>query len=381
MLSKSGPILSDASPYRFEACFSSGPTRKHPEWSVEALKDVAAGRSHRSQIGLKKLKDIVDLTRNLLNVPDDYRIALMPGSATGAIEAAMWQLLGPLPVSMHVCDVFTQLWADDIERELKLDHTLVKITRDHIPVFHDNSLSDIVLAINGTTTGFRYPNFEWLEKDREGLVIADATSAAFCMEIPWYSLDAVAFSWQKGLGSEAAHGMLVLSPKAVDRLLTYTPSWPIPRLFKLTRKDGTLNEAVFEGVTLNTPSMLAVEDCLSALHWVKDHGGGSGVIEKCSRNFQRLSHLISMDNRFDLAFKGDLNSPSSPCFIVKEWENLDVVDRWQRYVSIAQKLERENVAYDIANHAHSFPAFRLWCGPMVAEQDVERVFNHIAQEI
>ncbi len=363
------------------ACFSSGPTRRHPEWSLGELQGFAVGRSHRSIPAKQKLQSIIDQTRGMLDIPNDYLIAIMPGSATGAMEAAMWQLLGPRCVNMHVCEVFTQLWADDLERELKLNTTVTRITRDNIPEFTDTGEDDIVLALNGTTAGFRYKNYEWLKKNRNGLVIADATSAAFCMSIEWDLFDVVAFSWQKGLGSEAAHGMLVLNPRAIERVMNYKPAWPVPRLFSLKRKDGSLNEAVFRGETLNTPSMLAVEDCLAALAWIEGKGGASWCYEQCQDNFKTLADFIAADTRFRFAFEGEYNSPASPCFVVQAWEDLPADARWEKYRAIGKTLEERDVAYAIVNHAHSFPAFRFWCGPMVEGKDITRVMHAIAAEL
>ena len=254
--------------------FSSGPCAKRPGWSLQALTDAVLGRSHRSKIGKAKLKRAIDLTREVLEAPADYRIGIVPASDTGAVEMALWSLLGPRPVTMLAWESFGEGWVSDVQKELKLkDVTVLKAPYGELPdLAKVDPNSDVVFTWNGTTSGARVPNADWIKADREGLTICDATSAAFAQKLDWAKLDVVTFSWQKALGGEAAHGMIVLSPRAVARLESYTPPWPLPKIFRMT-KGGKLNEEIFEGATINTPSMLCVEDYLDTLNWGKSIGG------------------------------------------------------------------------------------------------------------
>ena len=274
--------------------FSSGPCAKFPGWSLNALKNAALGRSHRSSEGLQKLGEVMELTREALEIPDDYHIALIPGSATGAVETSLWNLLGPRPVTVFSHDVFSHRWEKDITKHLKLPQVdLRAVPHGKLPDCTDlPSGNDVLLNWNGSTSGVRFPNGNFLGDSREGLVIADITSAAFTTEIPWKKLDAIAFSWQKGLGSEAAHGMLVLSPKAVERLNTYEPPWPLPYLFKL-RARGTFYEPITKEKTLNTPSLLCIEDFLQALKWAQKQGGLRALTQRSQKNFNIVEEWVT----------------------------------------------------------------------------------------
>src|SRR5277367_3316146 len=273
--------------------FSSGPCAKRPGWNPQNLKDAALGRSHRAKVGKAKLKLAIELTREVLEVPKDYRIGIVPASDTGAVEMALWSLLGSRPVTTIAWESFGEGWVSDIVKELKLkDVTKLHAGYGEIPdLSKADPASDIVFTWNGTTSGVRVPNADWIKADREGLTICDATSAAFAQNLDWAKLDVVTFSWQKALGSEAAHGMIVLSPRAAEQLQTYTPAWPLPKLFRLT-KGGKLNEAIFEGETINTPSMLCLEDYLDALEWAKGIGGLKALVARADDNFAVLSRWV-----------------------------------------------------------------------------------------
>src|SRR5919198_3372842 len=273
--------------------FSSGPCAKRPGWSLQALTDAVLGRSHRSKIGKAKLKRAIDLTREVLEVPADYRIGIVPASDTGAVEMALWSLLGARPVTMMAWESFGEGWVNDVIKQLKLkDVTVLKAGYGELPdLAKVDPASDVVFTWNGTTSGVRVPNADWIAADRAGLTICDATSATFAQVLDWPKLDVVTFSWQKALGGEAAHGMLVLSPRAAERLTTYTPPWPLPKIFRLTN-NGKLMEGVFEGETINTPSMLCVEDYLDALQWAKSIGGLKALIARADANAAVLDQFV-----------------------------------------------------------------------------------------
>ena len=279
--------------------FSSGPCAKRPGWSLQALTDAVLGRSHRSKIGKAKLKRAIDLTREVLEVPADYRIGIVPASDTGAVEMALWSLLGARPVTMLAWESFGEGWVTDVAKQLKLkDVTVLKAGYGELPdLAKVDFATDVVFTWNGTTSGVRVPNADWIPADRQGLTICDATSACFAQALDFAKLDVVTFSWQKALGGEGAHGMLILSPRAVERLKTYTPPWPLPKIFRLTN-NGKLIEGIFEGETINTPSMLCVEDYLDTLAWAKSIGGLKGLIARCRRQHQgdrRLGRAHALD--------------------------------------------------------------------------------------
>ena len=274
--------------------FSSGPCAKRPGWSLQNLTDAVLGRSHRSKIGKAKLKRAIDLTREILEVPADYRIGIVPASDTGAVEMALWSLLGARPVTMLAWESFGEGWVTDVEKQLKLkDFSVIKAPYGELPDLGKiDFTTDVVFTWNGTTSGVRVPNGAWIAADRKGLTICDATSAAFAQKLDWPKLDVVTFSWQKALGGEGAHGMLILSPRAVERLETYKPAWPLPKIFRLT-KSGKLNEGIFTGETINTPSMLCVEDYLDALQWAKSVGGLASTVARSDANAKALSDWVA----------------------------------------------------------------------------------------
>ncbi len=355
-------------------CFSSGPTRKRPGWALDNLALSLLGRSHRSTEGLEKIRQLTSLTREVLEIPETYHVALMAGSCTVAMEAAMWSLLGPKPIDFVTYDVFGQLWVHDGLKELKLQNTRIfEAPPGFLPDLSQvNSAHDVVLTWNGTTTGVCIPDGEWISSEREGLVICDATSALFSMPFPWEKMDAVSFSWQKGLGGEAAHGMLVLSPRAVQRLESYTPPWPMPRVFRLTQGEKFLGQ-IFEGMTINTPSLLCIEDALDALSWCQMQGGLPAFIERSKKNLKAVESWVSETPWIELLARDPLaRSSSSICLYFPE----DPED-WAIPKAIAETLDKEGVAFDILGHGGSLPSLRLWGGPLVETSDLKALFPWI----
>jgi phosphoserine aminotransferase len=355
--------------------FSSGPCAKRPGWSLQNLTDAVLGRSHRSKIGKAKLKRAIDLTREVLEVPADYRIAIVPASDTGAVELALWSLLGARPVTMLAWESFGEGWVTDVEKQLKLkDLTVVKSSYGELPDLSKIDFSsDVVFTWNGTTSGVRVPNGNWIAANRNGLTICDATSAAFAQKLDWPKLDVVTFSWQKALGGEGAHGMLILSPRAVERLESYKPAWPLPKIFRLT-KGGKLNEGIFAGETINTPSMLCVEDYLDALQWAKSVGGLSATIARSDANAKVLSDWIAETAWIDhLAKNAGERSNTSVCLRVVDpvITKLSNDDQAAFAKTLAGLLEKEGVAYDIAHYRDAPPGLRIWCGATVERRDIE----------
>jgi phosphoserine aminotransferase len=355
--------------------FSSGPCPKRPGWSFQALTDAALGRSHRSKLGKAKLKRAIDLTREVLEVPADYLIGIVPASDTGAIEMAMWSMLGERPVTMLAWESFGEGWVTDVVKQLKLkDAKVVKAGYGDLPDLKAvDSATDIVFTWNGTTSGVRVPNADWIAADRKGVTFCDATSAAFAQPLDWAKLDVVTFSWQKALGGEAAHGMLVLSPRAVKRLESYQPAWPLPKIFRMT-KGGKLNTAIFEGETINTPSMLCVEDYLDALVWAKGAGGLKGLIRRADDNTGVLADWVARTDWVDfLAATEATRSNTSVCLKVVDPAIAKLPDdaQWAFVKALAGALEKEGVAYDIAAHRDAKPGLRIWCGATVEKHDVE----------
>ena len=355
--------------------FSSGPCAKRPGWSPQALKDGLLGRSHRSKPGRAKLKRALDLTREILQIPADYRIAVVPASDTGAIEMALWSLLGPRPVTMLAWESFGEGWVTDVVKELKLrDVTVLKAAYGELPdLARADPATDIVFTWNGTTSGVRVANADWIAADRRGLTICDATSAAFAQPLDWGKLDVITFSWQKAVGGEAGHGMLILSPRAVARLQTYTPPWPLPKIFRMT-KGGKLNEGIFQGETINTPSMLCLEDYLDALEWAKSIGGLPALRARADANTKIIADWVKRARWIDfLAADPAVRSNTSVCLkVVDPAVNRLPADAQAAFVKgIAAALDKEGVAYDIDAYRDAPAGLRIWCGSTVERADVE----------
>ena len=355
--------------------FSSGPCAKRPGWSLQNLTGAVLGRSHRSKAGKAKLKRAIDLTREVLQVPGDYRIGIVPASDTGAVEMALWSLLGPRPVTMLTWESFGEGWVNDTVKELKLKNvTVLRAAYGELPdLARVDAASDIVFTWNGTTSGVRVPNADWIAVDRAGLTICDATSAAFAQPLDWPKLDVVTFSWQKALGGEAAHGMLILSPRAVARLESYTPPWPLPKIFRMA-KAGKLNEGIFEGETINTPSMLCVEDYLDTLEWAKSVGGLPALHARADANARVIAEWVERTKWIDfLARNPASRSNTSVCLkVVDPAVGRLAPEAQAAFVKgIAAALEKEGVAYDIDAYRDAPPGLRIWCGSTVERADVE----------
>ena len=364
------PAVRPARPF-----FSSGPCAKRPGWTAEALKGALLGRSHRAKPGKAKLKDAIDRTKKVLGIPADYRVGIVPASDTGAVEMAMWSMLGPRPVDCLAWESFGEDWVTDAVKQLKLKDTrVIKAGYGQLPDLKQVDPShDVVFLWNGTTSGVRVPNGDWISANREGITICDATSAAFAMDLPWDKLDVVTFSWQKVLGGEAAHGMLVLSPRAVARLESYSPPWPLPKIFRMT-KGGKLNEGIFEGETINTPSMLALEDYLDALNWAESVGGWKGLMARADANTAVLSRWVKECGWADfLAETESIRSHTSVCMkITDPWfAGLNEEQQAEAAKKIATLLDKEGVALDIAAYRSAPPGLRIWCGATVDTADLE----------
>jgi phosphoserine aminotransferase len=336
---------------------------------LQSLADAPLGRSHRAAIGKAKLKEAIETTREILGVPANYRIGIVPASDTGAMEMALWSLLGPRPVEMLAWESFGAGWVTDVAKQLKLDATVR--TADYGQIVDLATVDfdrDVVFTWNGTTSGVRVPNGDAIPAGRAGLTICDATSAAFAMDLPWDKLDATTFSWQKVLGGEAAHGMLILSPRAVERLESYTPPWPMPKILRLT-KGGKLIEGIFEGATINTPSMLAVEDYLQALEWAKSVGGLPGLIARADANSRVLETFVAQNEWIDfLAEDPATRSNTSVCL---KFTDTRIFDGAAFAKAVAKRLETEGVAYDIGAYRDAPPGLRIWCGGTVETSDLE----------
>jgi len=354
--------------------FSSGPCAKRPGWSLQALTDAVLGRSHRSKIGKAKLKRAIDLTREILGVPTDYRIGIVPASDTGAVEMALWSLLGARPVTMLAWESFGEGWVSDVLKELKLDAKVMKAPYGALPEFAKvDFATDVVFTWNGTTSGVRVPNADWIAADRRGLTICDATSACFAQALDFAKLDVVTLSWQKVLGGEAAHGMIIVSPRAVARLENYKPAWPLPKIFRLT-KGGKINEGIFEGETINTPSMLCVEDYLDTLQWAKSIGGLPALIARCDANAKAIEDWAARTPWIaNLADDPAVRSNTSVCLKVVDPAVTSLpLDAQAAFAkAIAGALEKEGVAYDTAYYRDAPPGLRIWCGATVETSDVE----------
>ncbi len=349
--------------------FSSGPCAKPPTFALEALADAPLGRSHRAAVGKAKLKAAIDRTRAILGVPEDYLIGIVPASDTGAVEMAMWNLLGERPVEMLAWESFGAGWVTDAVKQLKLDATVR--TADYGEIVDLAAVDwdrDVVFTWNGTTSGVRVPSTFDIPADRAGLTICDATSAAFAQDLPWDRLDVVTYSWQKVLGGEAAHGMIILSPRAVERLESYTPSWPLPKIFRLT-KGGKIIEGIFEGATINTPSMLCVEDYLLALDWAESVGGLQGLIGRANANAGVIHAFCeSRDWIENLATDPALRSNTSVCL---KFSDARITDGTTFAKAVAKRLEAEGVALDIGAYRDAPAGLRIWCGATVETSDIE----------
>ncbi len=354
--------------------FSSGPCAKRPGWSLQALTDAALGRSHRAKLGKAKLKRAIDLTREILRIPADYKVGIVPASDTGAVEMALWSLLGARPVTMLTWESFGEGWVSDVQKELKLkDVTVLKAPYGELPDLKKiDWSSDVVFTWNGTTSGVRVPNGDWIAADRQGLAICDATSAAFAQRLDWPKLDVATFSWQKALGGEAAHGMLVLSPRAVQRLETYKPAWPLPKIFRMT-KGGKLNEGIFEGETINTPSMLCVEDWLDTLGWAKSVGGLEALVARADANTKVLADWVRRTPWVDfLAGDAAIRSNTSVCLKIVDpaVTKLSADAQGAFAKSLTALIEKEGAGYDLAYYRDAPPGLRIWCGATVEASDV-----------
>jgi len=355
-------------------CFSSGPCAKRPGWTSDALKGALLGRSHRAKPGKAKINEVVTRSRALLGLTADYRLAIVPASDTGAVEMVLWSLLGARGVDVLAWESFGEGWATDIAKQLKLEARLLRAPYGRIPDLTSVDWDhDVVFTWNGTTSGVRVPNGDWIAEDRRGLAICDATSAAFAMDLPWPKLDVVTWSWQKVLGGEAAHGMLALGPRAVARLESYTPAWPLPKIFRLTAK-GKFSEAIFQGDTINTPSLLAIEDAIDGLKWAESVGGLAGLQARSAGNLAAIAAWVAKTPWIDfLAEAPATRSSTSVCLkITDEWfAGLSPDEQRAQVKRLEALLDAEGVAYDIAGHRDALPGLRIWCGSTVERRDVE----------
>jgi phosphoserine aminotransferase len=355
--------------------FSSGPCAKRPGWSLETLRDAALGRSHRAKIGKTKLEQAIDLTREVLQVPADYRIGIVPASDTGAVEMALWSLLGERGVDMVAWESFGAGWVTDVVKQLKLpDARVIEAGYGELPELSKVDFDrDVVFTWNGTTSGVRVPNGDFIPADRKGLTICDATSAAFAQRLDFAKLDVVTFSWQKVLGGEGAHGMLILSPRAVERLLTYKPAWPLPKIFRLT-SGGKLSEGIFKGETINTPSMLCVEDYIDALVWAQSIGGLDALIARADANSAVLKRFVENSGWLaNLAIVPETQSNTSVCLSIADPDvtTLDKDGQAAFAKGLVSMLEKEGVAYDVGAYRDAPPGLRIWCGATVETSDLE----------
>ncbi len=360
MIAPTKPLAKPARPF-----FSSGPCAKPPGYSLEKLATESLGRSHRAKIGKSRLSYSIDLMREVLRLPDTHRIGIVPGSDTGAFEMAMWTMLGARPVTTMAWESFGEGWVTDAVKQLKIDPTVIRADYGQLPDLGQVDWSnDVLFTWNGTTSGVRVPNADWIAADREGLSFADATSAVFAYDIDWAKIDVATFSWQKVLGGEGGHGVIILGPRAVERLESYTPAWPLPKVFRLVSK-GKLAEGVFKGETINTPSMLAVEDAIFALEWAKGLGGLEGLKARSDANAAALDKIVAERNWLGhLAADPASRSKTSVCLTV-EGADADFIKQF------AALLEKEGAAFDVAGYRDAPPGLRIWCGATVETADIE----------
>ena len=361
--------------------FSSGPCAKRPGWNIQNLKTDSLGRSHRAKLPKQRLLEVITLTKEILQLPKDYKVGILPASDTGAIEAAMWSLLGKTGVEVLAWENFGNDWIKDIKDQLKPENlTIHKANYGNITDFNNlNFDNDIVFNWNGTTSGVCVPNVDWIAQDRKGLTICDATSAVFAMDMDWSKLDVVTWSWQKVLGGEAAHGMIAMSPKAIERLSEYQPNWPIPKIFRLANNKKVI-EGIFKGETINTPSMLCVEDAIDALKWIQSIGGYAGSIKKSKSNLEVIKNWVASQNWIDF-LANDLNTLSSTSVCLKITEDwfvqLSEEDQQAKVKEINNLLEKEGVAYDINAYRTAPAGFRIWGGATVEASDIETLLPWI----
>ena len=359
--------------------FASGPCSKRPAWSLDALKDAAVGRSHRSSLGKEKINLAVSETKRILGIPADYLVGIMPASDTGAFEAALWSLLGPRPVTMLVWESFSEGWATDVAKQLKLNPTIMRADYGQIPDLNAvNWEHDVVFVANGTTSGVKIPNWDWIPADRKGLALCDATSAAFAMPIDWSKTDVATFSWQKCLGGEAAHGMLVLAPRAVERIESTDPAWPLPKIFRL-KKGGKINRSLFAGDTINTPTLLCVEDYLDALRWAGAIGL-EGLIARSRENLRVVEKWVARHDWVEfLAAAPEIRSTTSVCLSVVSAKVLALPkeDKANFLKGIVSEMAKRKLAYDMGSYKDAPPGFRFWCGPTLEPADIGRALEEL----
>ncbi len=358
--------------------FSSGPCAKRPGWSVAALADACIGRSHRSKLGKAKLGQVIEFSRTILGIPADYRIAIVPASDTGAVEMALWSLLGPRGVDLLAWESFGQGWVTDVVKQLSLpDVRVLEAPYGELPDLGQVDFArDVVFTWNGTTSGVRVPDGGWIAARRQGLTICDATSAVFAMDLPWDKLDVVTWSWQKVLGGEGAHGMLVLSPRAVERLTSHKPAWPMPKLFRLT-SGGKLGEGIFAGETINTPSMLCVEDAIDSLKWAESVGGLPGLIARAGRNAAAIDRWVQATPWVaHLAARPEIRSTTSVCLTLADpwFRGLDAKGQAEAAKRLVALVEGEGVGFDLGAYRDAPPGLRIWAGATVETADLEALF-------
>ncbi len=360
--------------------FSSGPCTKRPNWSPDVLGNAVLGRSHRGKAGKEKLAEVIALTKSLLPIPDDYRVGIVPASDTGAMEMALWSLLGPKTVDIFAWENFSKTWLKDIAEQLQITHQAYDTDYGNLPdlsLYNPNH--DCVFVYNGTSSGVRVPHLDWIDDARQGLTICDATSAVFSQDIDFSKLDVVTWSWQKALGGEGAHGMLVLSPRAVERLTTYTPSWPMPKIFTLA-KNGTLLEGIFRGETINTPSMLCVEDVIDAMRWLQSIGGAAAAQAISDENLAIVSDWVAQRDWIDfLATRPETRSNTSICLSITDarFTALSEDERWEKIHALCELLEAEHAGYDIKAYKTAPAGLRLWAGATVEPDNLRALLPWI----